>query len=149
MEICADSFFINIIASLVCTLKIKPDYELVVNETTGEIERIPRTSVQAHYGPVPYTKTFLYTPGTGVDPTHANYGFRVEYSPAPGESNFPPGVTLEGRFEKPPDLSAPLTEPREGVFNGVVTIDRDQYPGSSDPRFVDTTRATIIFNPGV
>ena len=141
MEICADSFLINLLGNLICTLKIKN----------------PET-VQAVYGPpIAYSKTFIYTPGTGTDPTHPNFGFRVEYSPSPGnpptvppDANFPAGVTLAplggigAGFDRPPDLSGNLTEAKEATFSGAVAMDRDTYAGGQSD-----VLATIIYNPGI
>ncbi len=131
-EICTDSFLINMVGNLLCTLRLKN-----------------REDVKAVYGIVNYTKRFLYTPGTGVNTTHPLYGFHATYNPAPTDANFPPGVTLGGNFAGPPDLSGNFNAPREGIFNGTVAMDRATYPGSSDPRYVKSVRATITFNPGV
>ena len=134
---CTDSFLINLLGNLLCTLKIRN-----------------REAVQAIYGTVNYTKVFLYTPGTGTDPTHPNFGFRVEYDPSPGnpnampavppDANFPAGVTLGGTFDKAPDLTGNLTQPREAMFNGSVVMNPDTYQGGPS-----SVRATLIFNPGI
>ena len=52
MGVCTDSFLINMLGNLICTLRLKN-----------------REAVQVVYGAVNYEKTFLYTPGTGTDPT--------------------------------------------------------------------------------
>ena len=142
MEVCTDSFLINMVGNLLCTLKLKN-----------------REEVKAVYGTNVYSKTFLYTPGTGVDTSHDNYGFHVEYEPSPGDPNanpvqlpdpnFPPGVTLAGSFNDVPDLSGSLTEAKEATFSGTVVMDRATYPGSNNPNYAKQVTATISFNPGI
>ena len=129
-EICADSFLINMLGNLICTFILKN-----------------RKSVQAVYGINTYAKTVLYTPGTGADITHPNYGFHVEYDPSPGpppDSDFPAGVTLAGTFDREPDLSGNLTAAREATFNGTATMDEAEYLGGNAQ-----VRVTLSYNPGV
>ena len=136
-EICTDSFLINMLGNLLCTFQLKN----------------PK-AVKAVYGTVNYAKTFLYTPGTGVDTAHTNYGFHVKYDPSPGnpaanppvlpDADFTVGVTLAGTFDRQPDISGNLTEAKEAIFNGTVTMDRDTYMGGSSK-----VKVTLSFNPGV
>ncbi len=131
-EICTDSFLINMLGNLQCTFSIEN-----------------RTTVQAVYGTNTFSKTFLYTPGTFVDTEHANYGFFVRYDPAPGDTDFPAGVTITGSFvdeegnPATPDLSGNLTEARKATFRFTITMDRDTYPGGEF-----SVTVTLGFNPG-
>lgn len=129
-EVCADTFLINLLGNLICTFRFKI-----------------RTNVTAVYGPNIFTKTFLYTPGTGVDVTHTNYGFFLIFDPSPGpppDTDFPAGVTLAGSLDDEPDLTGNLTEAKEAVLTVMVTIDENQYLGGQL-----SIGVTAGFNPGV
>lgn len=132
MEVCLDTFFINLAGSMICTFKLQN-----------------RTSVDAVYGNTPFRKECIYTPGTGVDAAHANYGFYVIYDPPLNDPSVPPGVSIEGNFEGEPDLSGALTDTRTAIYSGTVIMDRDTYPGENDPRFVKKVEVTLGFNPGI
>ena len=122
-QICSDTFLVNVIGNLICTVRLKN-----------------RGSIQAVYGMTAIMKGFLYTPGTGVDAAHANFGFSAEYTPA----SFPPGVSLVGSFSPSiPDISGNLTDAREATFNGVLTVAPTYLGGDI------SIAVKVNFNPGV
>ena len=126
-EHCSDSFLITILGELLCTFKLKD-----------------RGAVAAVFGNNTFEKVLLFTPGTGVDQTHANFGFRAEYDPTQDSADFPEGVLITGGFVELPDLSGNLTEVREVTFKGVIAVDVETYTGGSQQFKVE-----LIFNPGI
>ena len=122
-QICSDTFLVNVIGNLICTVRLKS-----------------RGSIQAVYGMTAIMKGFLYTPGTGVNASHANFGFSAEYTPAA----FPPGVSLVGSFTpNTPDISGNLTDPREATYNGLLTVGATYLGGDM------SITVKVNFNPGV
>lgn len=123
LQICSDTFLVNVIGNLICTVKLKS-----------------RESIHAVYGTTTIMKTFLYTPGTGVDTSNTNFGFRAVYTP----STFPTGITFTGSFDPIlPDVLGNLTEAREAIYNGILEVNSDTYLGGDTSIIVE-----LIFNPG-
>lgn len=124
-HICADAFLVNTLDNIACVLKLED-----------------RSSVKAPYGTTRFTRKLKLTPGTYVDTTSPDLGFRMVLDPPMGDPAFPAGVTITGSFSQL-DVSGSPTAEREVTFTGVIEVDRDLYAGG-----LESVKVTLVFNPG-